>query len=326
MLPFRPLRIHEPKNFSELAACLKDTGQKTRIMAGGTDILPNLKHGLYDCEEIVSLRALKELSVISYDESTQRLSIGAGIKLAHLGINNDLRIYFPALIDAANAVASPQIRAMGTVGGNICLDTRCLYFNQSEFWRRSLGYCLKKDGTACHVVKTGKRCVAASSNDLATMLLALKANVAIWAHGEENLISLDDFYVNNGLKNNKLAAHEIVSKVVVEHKANSYGGFSKLRHRESIDFSMLSVGVGFGLNEGAFTHVCVVVNALVAKPRVFDLVDFQAQPYEDSVIERIAEEIALKCHPQTNICDDPMWRKEMIKCYIKKAFINAKKY
>ncbi len=325
MLPLRAFRVHEPKNLQELAAVLNSADAKTRIIAGGTDILPNLKHGLYDCEQVISLRALKELLKIDYDEVTRSLSIGAGIKLAHLQNNPLVVKFFPALGYAASAIASPQIRAMGTVGGNICLDTRCLYFNQSEFWRRSLGYCLKKDGTACHVVKTGKRCVAASSNDLATILLALNAQVAILSAGEERLMDLDDFYINNGLKNNKLSSQEIITKVIVEHQSKSYAGFAKLRHRESIDFSLLSIGVAFGLEEGLFTHLRIAVNALVAKPRVFDLSDERRNSsYQRAQLEEIAEEIAFKCHPQTNICDDPSWRKEMIKCYIIKAFENAK--
>ncbi len=321
MLPLRPFKIVEPLSFAQLGQALKDAHPNTKIMAGGTDLLPNLKHGLYDVDHVISLKNLSELNTISHEGS--RLIIGAGVKLNELMENKIIQEFAPALRVAASQIASPQIRAMGTVGGNICLDTRCLYFNQSEFWRSALGYCLKKDGDSCHVVKTGKRCVAASSNDLATMLLALNARLIIWSPAGEKTIELDDFYTANGLKNNKLEMHEIVTRVEVELRPNSFAGFAKLRHRESIDFSLLSIGLAFSLEDTKVLDLKVAVNAMVAKPKVLNFSDV-GRTYDQHLIEEIAQQASEKCHPQTNICDDPAWRKEMIKCYIKRAFNHAK--
>lgn len=318
MLPLSPFTIAKPLTMLELGASLKSAPKKSKIMAGGTDVVPNLKHGLYDIEHLISLQELEELRKISCHGG--RVSIGSGVKLSELINHEEILKMAPALILAASHIASPQIRNMATVGGNICLDTRCLYFNQSEFWRSALGYCLKKDGTVCHVVKTGKRCVAASSNDLSTMLLAFKAKLMLWSLDGEREIELDDFYTANGLKNNQLQTHEVVTSVQFDVPDGMRTGFAKLRHRESIDFSLISVGISYVLRNNTIEDLSVVINALVAKPKVLLFPEYNGTLLEQNLIDEIARLSASKCHPQTNICDDPEWRKAMIECYVKRAF------
>ena len=148
-----------------------------RVLAGGTDIVPNLKYGMYDTQHLVALRGLsKELRYVREDGD---LRLGALCTIDELASNETVRNRLPALADACSQIAGPQLRRMGTLGGNLCLDTRCVYINQSYFWRNALGFCLKKDGTVCHVVAGGQRCVAAASNDTAPVLLALGASVRI---------------------------------------------------------------------------------------------------------------------------------------------------
>lgn len=321
MMPLRPMVIKQPQNLIGLAQCLADARPRSKIIAGGTDLVPNLKHCLYDIDNLISLRDVSELNLITVESN--KLSLGAGVKLKQIINHQNIKMLFPALSLAAASIASPQIRNMATVGGNICLDTRCLYFNQSEFWRQALGYCLKKDGDACHVVKTGQRCVAASSNDLATMLLALDASVSIFSSHGTRTIKLDDFYTNNGEKNHILEHGEIISRVDLETVYN-YSGFAKLRHRESIDFSMLSIGLSYNLEKHRITSGKLVVSALVAKPKIFDLSNYTNQILDDNLIYDIANMAAQKSYPQTNICDDPNWRKAMIVEYTRRAFMSAR--
>ncbi|MCA9507588.1 MAG: FAD binding domain-containing protein [Myxococcales bacterium] len=323
MLPLSSFRVESPSNMAQLADCIKKASQKIKIMSGGTDLIPNLKHRLYDIEHIISLQNIQELDGVKFENG--KIYIGANLKLCEVISNDVLENYCPALKEAASHIASPQIRNMATVGGNICLDTRCLYFNQSEFWRSALGYCLKKDGTVCHVIKTGKRCVAASSNDLVSVLLALKARLCIWSPGHEYEIDLDDFYTANGLKNNKLGDGEIVSKVYFEAVKNKCTGFAKLRHRQSIDFSLISVGVSYMLEHERVRDLTVVVNALVAKPKVLVFPQLEHTTLDNRLINEVALQSAQKCHPQSNICDDPKWRKEMVKIYVERAFENSLK-
>jgi 4-hydroxybenzoyl-CoA reductase subunit beta len=322
MLSLRPFSLLQPQNLDELREHLALADDKTKIIAGGTDLLPNLKHGLYAVDRLIALKQVKELEKFACTDDS--LTLGPLLKLSYIANSSEIKRLCPALSLAASVIASPPIRAMGTVGGNVCLDTRCSYFNQTEFWRKALGYCLKKDGCECHVVKTGKRCVAASSNDLATVLLAYDAEVSILGAESARLLKLENFYTAHGEKNNILAPGEIVSGVSIALGPHVYGGFAKLRHRQSFDFPLLSIGVAFVLNEErVLVSGRLVVNALVAKAKVFDLSNFKGNRYSESLIEEIAHFAMEKCHPQSNMAEDVAWRKEMIELYTKRAFNNA---
>lgn len=325
MLPLRNFALSKPQTITELKEELLQASPLTKIMAGGTDMLPNLKHGLYDIDRIISLKKIKELEYL--DITPESLSLGANITLDQISTHILIKKFFPGLSYAASQIASPQIRRMGTVGGNICLDTRCVYFNQSEFWRSALGYCLKKDGEHCHVVKTGKRCVAASCNDLGTMLLAHDATLGIVTPGEERQVFLRDFYTANGEKNNILGPQEVLTGVYLKRTPKTKAGFAKLRHRDSIDFPLLSIGVVFELDESnKLVSGRLVVSALVAKPKIFELDEFAKAYYTQDLAQKIARFAKEKCHPQTNIAEDRAWRKEMVECYILRAFLMAQSW
>lgn len=322
MMPYKPFCVEEPSNKHELMALLATIDTKTKFMAGGTDIMPNLKNGLYDIDRIISLKKITDFKQLTVKENV--INLGALITLEQVARHPGIKQYVPALASASEQIASPQIRTMGTVGGNICLDTRCLYINQSAFWRASLGHCLKKDGTVCHVVKTGKRCVAAASNDLATMLLAYDATLDIMTPHEHTTMPLRELYHADGVNNKHLSPQQVVSSVSVTMPHKKWGGFYKLRHRDSIDFPLLSVAVCFELDKGLLQQGCVVVNALVAKPKVFELMEFHGRHYDYDIIATIAHAIQNKCHPQTNICDSG-WRKSMIAIAVERAFLHAHK-
>lgn len=324
MLPLRPFTVKQPCSMLELKALLKSADSGTKILAGGTDLIPNLKHGLYDIKHLISLRKIDSLYDMSIDKD--RLQMGALIPLTQLDRDLRLRAVIPALSKAASQIASPQIRNMGTIGGNICLDTRCLYFNQSQFWRKALGYCLKKDGSVCHVVKNGKRCVAAASNDLATVLLTHDAHITIVSPDGQFSIKLNDFYLANGEKNHPLADDQVVTAISMDLSPARLSGFFKLRHRAAIDFSLLSTAVSFRLDSSnRLIDGLVAINALVAKPKVIDLEVFHGALYREDLIGEVGIFAAKKCHPQTNICDDTGWRKEMIVHCIKQAFLDARR-
>src|SRR5215831_19508668 len=192
MLPLPIFDYHRPRTLDEALGLLASLGPKARIIAGGTDVLPNMKQGLFEPEHVVSIARLEELRGISL-EGGQTLLVGAGMRLAEIAESLLVQRLAPALAQATGAVGGPHHRAMGTLGGNICLDTRCRYYNQTYFWRKSLGYCLKKDGTVCHVVKGGAKCVAAASNDTAPALIALDAEIRILGRGGERRVPARDF-------------------------------------------------------------------------------------------------------------------------------------
>ncbi|HXW60628.1 MAG TPA: FAD binding domain-containing protein [Myxococcota bacterium] len=322
MLPLRSFSLARPKNLAELGTLLEKADDKTKIIAGGTDLLPNLKHGLYDINALISLADIDEFYAI--DGRHGRLSLGAMVSLQRVMKDAFINEHAPALAKAASLIASPQIRAMGTVGGNICLDTRCVYFNQTEFWRQALGYCLKKDGTHCHVVKTGKRCVAASSNDFATMLLAYDAEVSVMSPLGTRTLPLLELYTANGEKNNVLRPNEVISKVSITLTPQCYAGFAKLRHRQSFDFPLLSIGTLVHVHDQRLVLGRVVINALVAKPKLIPLTAFAGAYYDQALIEKIAVLAKDKCHPQSNMAEDQEWRRELIVPFTKRAFYDAR--
>src|SRR5437588_12603194 len=239
----RPATVHEA-----VEALRANPG--ARVLAGGTDIVPNLKYGMYDTQHLVALRGLSsELRYVREDRSGD-LRLGAMCSIDEVGRSEVVKARLPALADACRQIAGPQLRRMGTLGGNLCLDTRCVYVNQSHFWRSALGYCLKKDGTVCHVVAGGKRCVAAASNDTAPVLLALGASVRSVSPRGERVLPLEEFYLADGVHNTVLEPDELLVEVRVPGAAAGLRqGFHKLRMRAAIDFPALNLAVALDVQQ-----------------------------------------------------------------------------
>jgi len=330
MLRMAPFEVVHASSAEEAVALTHELAddQEVRYIAGGTDVLVNIKHELFEPVRLVHLGRASDLRGVSVDDDV--LEIGALTTLHDLVTHDDLDAHAPGLRDAAESIAGPQHRRMGTLGGNLCLDTRCLYYNQTYFWRESMGFCLKKDGTQCHVVASGKKCVAAASNDTATLLLTLDTELDI--RGKLNdgsvgvrTVPLDKFYKADGADNNVLQRGDLVEKVRVRRKEGRVAGFAKLRHRDAIDYPLLSVAVSLDVKDDVIEDAKLVVNALAAKPKVLKCKPLVGQRIDDdAAIEAMAQEAKKKCAPMTNICDDPNWRKAMVAVYVKKAIAAAR--
>ena len=180
-------------------------------IAGGTDLVPNMKHRLFEPKHLVALKGIAELKGIREEDGALR--IGAAETLTSVASNPSVRARFPALADAAGHVAGPQLRNAGTLGGNLCLDTRCTYYNQTAFWRGALGYCLKKDGDVCHVTRVGKKCVAAHSADTPPVLMVLDAVAVLVGPEGRREIPVRDFFVADGIANTRREPGEIVTEI-----------------------------------------------------------------------------------------------------------------
>ena len=217
---------------TELAA-----SPNARILAGGTDLLPNLQRGIDLPRTVVSLERLPELRKI--EVSKDAIRIGACVSLTQLCGSADIP---PAVKEAARAVGAPGHRNAGTVGGNLCLDTRCVYYNQSEQWRASNGYCLKRGGEICHVAPKGKVCRAAFSGDLAPALLALQAEVQVYAKAGSRFMPLEKLYRDDGAHALTLAPGEIVTAIRLP-ASKLRSGYAKARSRGAIDFPLAGVAI-----------------------------------------------------------------------------------
>ena len=335
MLPLPIFDYHRPRTLEEALGLLATLGPKAQIIAGGTDLLPNMKQGLFEPEHVVSIARLEELRGISITTSigSGELVIGAGMRLHEVAESLLVQRLAPALAQAAGEVGGPHHRAMGTLGGNICLDTRCRYYNQTYFWRKALGYCLKKDGSVCHVVKGGAKCVAAASNDSAPALIALEAEIRILGQGGERRVPARDFYTADGIKNTVLEPGEIVVRVAVPTVTGRRSGFEKLRKRGAIDFPLLSVAARVDLDaQGQLTAADVVVSALGARPRRIRAAAKVGPGTAMGMgtgtgMERLAETLAqaafAECKPLSNLDDETEWRREMVPVVVEKAVRRA---
>jgi 4-hydroxybenzoyl-CoA reductase subunit beta len=322
MLTLPAVDVHRPDSVAE-ALRLLASNPGARVLAGGTDLVPNLKYGMYETQHLVALRGLsRELRYVREQEGEIRL--GALCTIDELS-RDPLVARLPALSEACAQIAGPQLRRMGTLGGNLCLDTRCVYVNQTYFWRSALGFCLKKDGTACHVVEGGRRCVAAASNDTAPPLLALGASVKLVSPRGERVLPLEEFYLADGIHNTVLEPDELVVEVRVPRRAvDLRQAFHKLRTRAAIDFPALNLAVAFDVQGGVVRSARVCVSALAARPAlVKGLAELAGRPADARLAEEIGRRARKQCNPLTNIGIDPQWRRDVLPVLVRRTIVRA---
>ena len=257
-MPLPEFTLVRPRSLAEAAELAANP--LARVVAGGTGLVPNLALGLEAPRALVSLERLGELRDIEY--SKEAIRIGACVPLRQLC---DAERIPNALKEAARAVGAPGHRSAATVGGNLCLDTRCLYYNQSEHWRRSNGYCLKRGGDICHVAPKGKVCRAAFSGDLAPALLALEAEVEIFGLHGLTKRPLEALYRDDGASCLTLEAGELVTAVRVPLRALR-SGYAKARRRGAIDFPLAGVAMALALEGGRIGHLRVALTGTNSCP------------------------------------------------------------
>jgi 4-hydroxybenzoyl-CoA reductase subunit beta len=323
MLPLHPFAMHSPPTVDEALALLAKHGEAAMLIAGGTDLVPNMKHGLFTPKHLVSLGRVDALRGVS--RRGDAVHVGAMTSLEATSENDLVRTHARALALAAGSVGGPHHRRMGTLGGNLCLDTRCRYYNQTHFWRDALGYCLKKDGTVCHVVAGGRRCVAAASNDTAAAAIALGATVHVVGGKGARDIAAADFYTADGVKNTVLERGEVVTGLSIPIRERRKSGYEKLRRRGSIDFPLLSVGVCVDFEGDRAASLEVVVSALAAKPRRVKAPAAAWSGKSASEIDAaaIGAQAHRECNPLENVEGDAPWRREMVAVIVKRALASA---
>src|SRR5579859_1970320 len=215
-------QLARPRTLPDALAHLSDHAGNLRVLAGGTDLLPSMRQKLFEPEHVLDLRQVKELKGIR--EAEQGTEIGALTTLHEIEHSAILRERYPVLVEAARTVASPLIRHMGTIGGNICLDTRCLWYNQSLTWRKSCGFCIKKDGDLCHVAPGGSKCWAAFSADTPPALLCLNAEIEVAGPQGFRRMALRDLYTGLGEARMKLANNELLTRVFLPETSAGWRG------------------------------------------------------------------------------------------------------
>jgi len=324
MMTLPAVDVLRPRTVAEAIAHLA-AHPGARVLAGGTDIVPNLKYGMYETKHLVALRGLSnELRYVRV-QGDGEIRLGALCTVDELSRDSVVREKLPALAEACAQIAGPQLRRMGTLGGNLCLDTRCVYVNQTYFWRSALGFCLKKDGTVCHVVAGGQRCVAAASNDTAPVLLALGASVRTVSPRGERVLPLEEFYLADGVHNTVLAPDELLVEVRVPASAATLRqAFHKLRTRAAIDFPALNLAVALRVEQGTLRSVRLCVSALAARPAlVKGLDDLVGKPADQRLAVELGRRAHKQCKPLTNIGIDPDWRRDVLPVLVRRTTLRA---
>ena len=318
-------QLLRPKTIDDAVALMAKHQGEVKIVAGGTDLLPSMKQKLFTPAYVLDLRGVRELRGIR-NLSGDGIEIGAMTPLSAIEHSAVIRKDYPVLYHAVKTVASPVLRNMGTLGGNVCLDTRCLWYNQSLLWRKSCGFCLKKDGDLCHVAPGGKFCWAAFSGDTPPAMLCLGAELEIAGPNGLRRTPLSDFYVNDGIVRLHLAANEIVTRVYLPEAAAGWrGSYQKLRVRGSIDYPLAGVAVALKMKSGHVEDARVAITAL--NPAPFLVKDADAHLVgvvpSDEIAERIGDLAARTAKPLTTSALTPEYRREMVRVFTKRAVMAA---
>ena len=266
MLRLPPFRYLAPRNLDEAARMLAGEGSPAMLVAGGTDLYPNMKRRQFTPPVLIGLRQVAALKQIS-GSSEQGYRLGAGVTLTTIAEHPALQEYYPALTTAAGSVSTPQLRNMGTIGGNVLLDTRCNYYNQTEFWRQSIGYCMKKDGAICLVAPGSPRCWAISSADTAPVLISLNAQARLVSVDGERVIPLCELYCDDGMQPYAKADNEILSEIILPPPAGWRSVYLKLRRRGSFDFPLLGVAAALRFaDDGTVADARLTLGAVASHP------------------------------------------------------------
>ncbi len=318
-------RLLRPRAVDEAVAFLSKHSSNIRVLAGGTDLIPSMRQKLFEPEYVLDLRGIAELRGIR-PQAGGAVEIGTLTALSAIERSQYLRQHFPVLTEAALTVASPVLRNMGTLGGNICLDTRCLWYNQSLTWRKGCGFCIKKDGDLCHVAPGGTKCWAAFSADTPPALLCLNAEVEIAGQDGSRRVPLQEFYTGDGEHYRKLQPNELVTRVFLPAESADYRGvYRKLRVRGSIDYPLAGVAVVMKRSNGHVSDARVAMTAVNPAPILVQRAGEMliGRIVDEALAEAAGDVAARTAKPLTTSALTPEYRREMIRVFTKRAVLAA---
>ncbi len=307
-----------PDSISAVCSLLTQAGGRAAIMAGGTDLVVQMKQRTQLPEVVVGLKKINELQSLNYRKANG-LKIGPMVTLQNLATSTVVRDHFPVLAEAASSVGAVQQQSMGTVGGNLCLDTRCWYYNQPADWRQTLTACHKLGGNTCHSVKGAHKCYAVYSGDVGTVLFALDARVIISNSDGDKIVSLDDFFVGDGVKPTNLQKDVLVTGIIVPPQNPQFARYYKLRLRKALDFAQLGIVLVAFPEKKEYR---VVFNAVAEKPLRFKNLEAMLSEGEisESLVAEFSSKVVSKIKPVGNVSGSPAYRRKMAAILLRTAF------
>jgi 4-hydroxybenzoyl-CoA reductase subunit beta len=279
-----------------------------------------MKRRQFEPKVLVGVRGIRALHGVR-GTAASGLMIGAGTRLATVASHPDVLARYPALATAAGLVSSPQLRNMGTLGGNICVDTRCNYYNQSHAWRKAIGFCMKKAGDICLVAPGSRRCWAVSSSDTAPVLWSLGASVRVVGPGGERVLTMPALYQDDGIDYLAKRPEEIVTEIVLPPSDGWRSAYLKLRRRGSFDFPVLGVAVAARLDGDVVSEARIVLGAVASQPREAPAAAaaLRGQQLTRELIVRAADLAAGPSKPLDNTDLTHPYRKKMTRVFVTRA-------
>src|SRR3984893_1735530 len=323
MLRLPRLRYLRPRSVDE-AVDMAASNPGSMFIAGGTDLVPNLKRRQFDAPALVSLNRIADDAVNG--EPRRGVTIGAGATLDELAQHRALAEAYRALAQACGSVSTPQVRYMGTLGGNLLVDPRCNYYNQTQSWRKAFGFCMKRDGDICRVARSSPRCWAVSSSDSAPAALALNAEITMHGVDGTRRIPAASLYKDDGIDYTTKYPHEVITAIhLPAARGRVTSAYWKLRRRPAFDFPILGVAIALAWDDGVIREARGALRAV--GPHPVDITAFLTpligQRPDDNRIAAVAEVADKPSRPLDNTDLSHYWRKRMTKVYIERALRDA---
>jgi len=329
MLRLPQFRMVEPATWTEAATLLREHGAAeadiasgtpnipVMLVAGGTDLFPNMKRRQFTPQVLISLGRVRGAREISNGSG---LRIAPGATLSEVAAHPTVRAKYTALAQAAGVVSTPQLRNMGTIGGNLCLDTRCNWYDQSLFWRTAEGYCMKTHpSVVCRVAPSSPRCLAVASADTVPALIALGAKVTVENAGGRRELDLAELYREDGIRYLAIGRDDVVVSVTLPDATGWRSTYLKLRDRNSFDFPIAGVAAAVRLDGGTVTAARLAVTALASRPVAVDAKALIGSKLDDDTIAAAADAVHKAARPMDNTSGTISQRKRAARVFTERA-------
>lgn len=324
MMRLPKFEYRTPRTIAEAVKIIGDSGPEAQFVAGGTDLYPNMKRRQQTPRTVISVMRLSELNQVTGDGG-QGLVIGASVTLRDICENEIIKRDYPVIASAARTISTPILRNMGTIGGNLLLDTRCNYYDQNYEWRKGINFCLKKDGDVCWVAPGSSKCWAVQSSDLVPVMVAMGARFRLVSTLGERMIDAAGFYNDDGIDYLKKRADELLVDIHLPPTNGWRASYQKLRRRGAFDFPVLGVAAwiryGKGGSDGVIADARIVLGAVAPSPiQVSEAAqELIGKPFGDEQIQAAAEACYNKARPLDNTDFVMNWRKQMTRQYTLRA-------
>jgi 4-hydroxybenzoyl-CoA reductase subunit beta len=298
-----------------------DLGPRAMFVAGGTDLFPKLKRRQFEVDTLIGLDFMPR----GIHNGSSECTVDAGVTLAAAAGDAHLRRGFAGYAEAAGLVSSPPLRNAGTVGGNLCVDTRCNYYDMTYEWRKAAGFCMKKDGDICLVAPSSPRCWAVSSSDTAPMAIALDGVVTLVGADGERDLPVSSLYRDDGIEYMAKQPHEVVTGIRLTGGAGTRSAYVKLRRRGSIDFPIAGAAVALRLDGGVVERCRIVLSAVASHPLEVPAAEefIHGKRLDESIVREAAEIAARPAKPLDNADLSHFWRKRMVRVVVEQALSQA---